>query len=100
VIALATIFTAVSAIVAVVIATRSLGIARGYRRASRGPADGVGPSVGSLFDITGAAVYGLMRQALEAKVPEGSATESFRASARTVADAYGEAVRDNEHIDG
>jgi hypothetical protein len=46
----------------------------------------------SLLDPTGVSTYALFRRSLAAEAPERSPTESFRASARTLADAYSEAA--------
>jgi hypothetical protein len=62
-------------------------------RSRRSGKAGIGAA--SLFDPTGAAVYGLLRGDLAVRDGGSSATEVFQASARTVADAYEEAVQDS-----
>lgn len=54
----------------------------------------------SLYDPTGQRVYDLTRGLMAVKEPDSSAIEPFRASARTVADAYEEATRDRQHTEG
>jgi hypothetical protein len=68
-------------------------------RSSREDLDAIRLAIGSLLDITGVVAYARTRRALEVSDPDSSAIQPFRSSARTVADAYGEAVGDNQHLD-
>ena len=95
---LAIIFSFVAGAVAGMIAVVSLAIARGDRRPKRGRSDGVSLSMASLFDLTGMTVYALLRRSLAVRDPDKSVIGSFHASARTVADAYDEAVRDSQRM--
>jgi hypothetical protein len=52
----------------------------------------------SVLDPSGASIYALMRSILKVSHPDKSATQAFRASARTIADAYDEAVRDRQRM--
>jgi len=59
-----------------------------------GHASRVGLSTGTLLDPSGLSVYALTRRLLAVRRPDRSPMGPFRASARTVGDAYGEAVQD------
>jgi len=96
---LAIIFSFVAGATGGVIAVLSLAIARQDRRSERARAERVRLSTASLFDLTGTSVYSMLRQALAVRKPDKSAIESFHASARTVSDAYDEAVRDIRHLE-
>jgi hypothetical protein len=80
------IFVGVIAIVGLSVVRRDRSRSRRSGRAGLGAA--------SLFDPTGRAVYGLLRGDLAVR-DGSSATEAFQASARTIADAYEEAVQDS-----
>jgi hypothetical protein len=54
----------------------------------------------SLFDLTGALVYMLMRRLLAVRKRQGSATDTFQDAARLITQAHNEAVGPSEWTEG